>query len=77
MSRTKQTKHNEIIFLVEQSPEGGFSARALGESIFTEADDMETLREDIRDAIQCHFPHHEERPRLIRLHEVHEEVFEV
>ena len=34
---------NELIFMVNESPEGGFEARALGESIFTEADDMERL----------------------------------
>ena len=77
MDRTRQAKHIEIIFLVEQDPEGGYTARALGESIFTQADDMETLRENIRNAVQCHYPHPEERPRLIRLHEVHDEVFEV
>ena len=77
MDRTKQAKHIEIIFLVEQDPEGGYTARALGESIFTQADDMETLRENIRNAVQCHYPQPDERPRIIRLHEVHEEVFEV
>ena len=46
---------NELIFLVEDAPEGGFTARALGQAIFTEADDMPTLREQIRDAVQCHF----------------------
>ncbi len=46
---------NEIIFLVEEAPEGGFTARALGESIFTEADTMEELRQQIRDAVACHF----------------------
>jgi hypothetical protein len=46
---------NEIIFLVEEAPEGGFTARALGESIFTEADTMEDLRQQIRDAVACHF----------------------
>jgi len=46
---------NELIFLVEESPEGGYTARALGESIFTEADDAGTLEENIRDAVRCHF----------------------
>jgi hypothetical protein len=45
---------NEIIFLVEEAPEGGFTARALGESIFTEADTMDELRQQIRDAVACH-----------------------
>jgi len=39
---------SELIFVVEETPEGGFVARALGEAIFTEADDLEGLREKIR-----------------------------
>jgi hypothetical protein len=35
---------NEIIFLIEDAAEGGFNARALGESIFTAADTMDELR---------------------------------
>ena len=46
---------NEIIFVVEEAPEGGFTAQALGASIFTEADDFPTLRQMIRDAVDCHF----------------------
>jgi dephospho-CoA kinase len=45
----------ELIFLVEEAPEGGYTARALGQSIFTEADDFETLEENVRDAVRCHF----------------------
>ncbi len=64
---------SEIIFLVEEAPEGGFIARALGEAIFTEADDLSSLHEQVRDAVNCHFAE-DERPRLIRLHFVREEV---
>jgi hypothetical protein len=64
---------NEIIFLVEDAIEGGFTARALGESIFTEGDDMEDLRANIRDAVDCHFDA-ESKPKMIRLHFVSEEV---
>lgn len=46
---------NEIIFLVESAVEGGYTARALGESIFTEGDDLDELRNNIRDAVGCHF----------------------
>jgi len=46
---------NELIFLVEETPGGGYTARALGESIFTEADDLETLEANVRDAVRCHF----------------------
>ena len=64
---------SEIVFLVEDAPEGGVSARALGHSIFTEADTYEALRYAVRDAVQCHFDEHD-RPRVIRLHYVKDEV---
>jgi predicted RNase H-like HicB family nuclease len=46
---------SEIVFLVEEAPEGGYSARALGESIFTQAESLEALRENVRDAVRCHY----------------------
>ncbi len=66
-------KPKEVIFLVEESPEGGYEARALGHAIFTEANTLEELRECIRDAVRCHFDEGE-RPAVIRLHLVREEV---
>ena len=64
---------SEVIFLVEEAPEGGFTAKALGHSIFTEADSWDELREAIRDAVNCHFEPGE-IPPIIRLHFVREEV---
>jgi len=64
---------NEVIFLIEEAPEGGFTAKALGYSIFTEADTWDELREAIRDAVNCHFEPGE-MPPVIRLHYVREEV---
>jgi len=64
---------NEIIFLVEEAVEGGYTARALGESIFTEADSLAALRENVRDAVKCHFEN-AQGPKIIRLHFVREEV---
>ena len=64
----------KITFLVEEDPEGGYTARALGESIFTQADDMDALREMVRDAVRCHFPDESTRPKVIRLHLVRDEV---
>jgi hypothetical protein len=46
---------NELIFIVEEAPEGGYTARVLGESIFTEADNLQGLHEQVRDAVRCHF----------------------
>ncbi|MHC4223997.1 MAG: 2-oxoisovalerate dehydrogenase [Planctomycetota bacterium] len=65
---------SEIVFLVEEDPDGGLTARALGESIFTQAEDMDGLKEAVRDAVRCHFADEESRPRVIRLHSVHDEV---
>jgi hypothetical protein len=64
---------SELIFLVEEAPEGGFTARALGASIFTEADSVATLHDMVRDAVRCHFEDGQ-RPSIIRLHFVREEV---
>jgi predicted RNase H-like HicB family nuclease len=64
----------EIIFLVEEDPEGGFTARAMGLSIFTQGDTIEELKRNIKDALQCHFDKEEDIPRIIRIHIVKEEV---
>jgi len=64
---------NEIIFLVEEAPEGGYTARALGHSIFTEAETLAELRQNVRGAVECHFED-ETGPKIIRLHFVREEV---
>ena len=63
----------EIIFQVEESPEGGFEASGLGVPIFTEAGTLEELRTMVRDAVKCHFDP-EERPKVIRLHFVRDEI---
>lgn len=64
---------HEIIFLIEEAPEGGYLARALGESIFTEADSINELHVKIRDAVTCHFEE-DNQHKLIRLHHVKEAV---
>lgn len=66
----------ELIFIVDEAPEGGYSARALGESIFIEADDLAGLHEQVRDAVRCHFEEGQQ-PKVIRLHFVREEVIAV
>jgi hypothetical protein len=67
---------SEIIFLVEPDPEGGFNARALGASIFTQADTFEELKEAVRDAVLCHFDEGQ-APKLIRLHQIHDTLIAV
>jgi hypothetical protein len=56
---------SDLIFLVEDAPEGGYTARALGASIFTEADTLDELQDQVRDAVRCHFDEGE-RPVLER-----------
>jgi hypothetical protein len=66
----------EILFAVEESMEGGFTASAVGHSIFTEADTLEELRRKVREAVECHFEEGQ-TPRLIRLHIVRDEVLTI
>ena len=63
----------EIIFSVQESPEGGYEARALGFPIFTQADSLEQLKAMVRDAVSCHFENGQ-KPEIIRLHIVKDEV---
>jgi len=67
---------NEIIFLVEESLEGGYEAKALDYSIYTEAETLEELRQGVKDAVRCHFEE-ADIPRIIRLHVVKEEVITI
>ena len=66
----------EIIFEVTEAPEGGYDARALGHSVFTQGDDWDDLKDMVSDAVLCHFDDRE-TPRVIRLHFVREEAIAV
>jgi len=65
--------NEEIIFLIEESPEGGYEARALGFSIYTQAENLVQLKKAIKDAVNCHFED-TEKPHIIRLHIVKDET---
>ncbi len=67
---------NEIIFLIEEALEGGYTAKAIGEGIFTEADTFEEIKKNIKEAVECHFEE-DKKPKLIRLHMIKEEVIAV
>jgi hypothetical protein len=54
---------SEIIFIVEEAAEGGYTARALGPSIYTEADSLAEIHHMVRDAVRCHFDE-DERPKI-------------
>ncbi len=64
---------NEVIFMVEEAPEGGYTSHALGHSIFTEGDSWDELKVNVQDAVRCHFEP-ASMPSIIRLHLVKEEV---
>jgi predicted RNase H-like HicB family nuclease len=64
---------SEIIFIVEESKEGGYEAKALGYPIFTEGETFEELKQNIKEAIHCHFE--TDAPKIVRLHQIKEEVF--
>ncbi len=63
----------EIIFLVAEAEDGGYTARAPGAGVFTEANSLDELRANVREAVDCHFDA-AEKPRIIRLHFVRDEV---
>ena len=67
---------SEIIFEVTEALEGGYDARALGHSIFTQGDDWNDLKAMVRDAVLCHFDR-EDKPKVIRLHLVTDEAIAV
>lgn len=69
----KKKAMTEIIFIVEESPEGGYEAKALGYSIFTEGESIEQLKENVKEAVRCHFE--QDYPKIIRLHFIREEIF--
>jgi len=68
--------NSEIIFLIEESNEGGYEARAIGHSIYTEGEDLEDVKKNIKEAIQCHFDEGD-IPSIVRLHFVREELMTV
>lgn len=65
----------EILFLVEEAPEGDYQAKALSHAIFTEGENIDELKQNIKDALECHFDDAKEKPKMVRLHLVKEEVF--
>ena len=66
----------EVIFEVTEAMEGGYDARALGHSIFTQGDDWDNLKDMVREAVLCHFGD-EKAPRVVRLHLVRDEAIAV
>ena len=67
---------SEIVFEVTEAVEGGYDARALGHSIFTQGQDWADLKAMVKDAVLCHFDDNE-APAAIRLRLVKDEVIAV
>ena len=63
---------DEVYFLVEECPEGGYTARALCFPIFTQAETLEAIRDHIKDAVDCHFEG--DKPKVLRLRIVRDEI---
>lgn len=66
---------NELEFIVEEDSEGGYTACAVGENIFTQGKNVDDLKAMIRDAIECHFDEPTQWPERVRLRFVKDEVF--
>ena len=64
---------SEILFIIEDSLDGGYEAKAVGYSIFTDAETLDDIKNNIIEAVDCHFDE-EEKPKYIRLHYIKEEV---
>ena len=71
--RKANMTESEIVFAVQESPEGGYEAKALGHSIYTQAETLDELKKALQDAVRCHFSD-QDRPSVIRLHLVKDEV---
>ena len=65
---------SEIIFLIQESDESGYTAQALGHAIFTQGETFEEVKANVKEAVHCHFDE-ADMPSMIRLHQVRDEVF--
>jgi predicted RNase H-like HicB family nuclease len=67
---------SEVLFIVEEAVDGGYTAKAQEEGIFTEAETLDGIRSNVKEVVECHFDS-DKMPRLIRLHFVKEEIIAV
>lgn len=70
----KTVKMKEIFFVIQELDEGGYTARAVGQSIITEADDLQQLKLNIKEVLECHFENEADRPKIANLHFVKDEI---
>ncbi len=67
----------ELLFIVQESLDGGYEAKAIGYSIYTQCETYGEIKETIRDAVICHFENKEDLPSIIRINFVKEEIIAV
>lgn len=67
---------SELVFEVVQESDGGYCAECLTESIFTEADTWDELRNNVLEATAAYY-FDRPRPERIRLHLVRDEILRV
>ncbi len=72
-NKEHRMKTKEIIFIVNESLDGGYEAKAVGYPIFTEAENEESIKKNITEAVRCHFDE-SELPSLINIRFQREEV---
>lgn len=77
MISNKDEIMKEIVFLINEAEEGGYTARALGVSIFTEGETMEELKSNIQEVLECHFDNPADKPKVAHLHFVRDEVLAI
>ncbi|UWZ82153.1 2-phospho-L-lactate guanylyltransferase [Occallatibacter riparius] len=64
----------EVIFEVREAEEGGYTARALGYAIFTEAETWDELRDNVREVTALHFEDEDVKPKIVQLHFIKDEL---
>jgi predicted RNase H-like HicB family nuclease len=74
MTKVAMTNGKTLVFAALQEIDGGFCAECLSENIFTQGDTWEALRQNVQEAVRCHFFDNSRIPNRIRLHLVRDEV---
>ncbi len=67
-------RKSELVIEITQTDDGGFTARGIGEDIFSEGNTLEEIRRNLREAVLCHYDSKDDIPSTIRLHWVKEEI---
>jgi hypothetical protein len=53
--RVISVPESEIVFAVQESPEGGYEAKALSHAVFKQSKTLEELKATAQEAVRCHF----------------------